>query len=263
MLLSLCCAKGAPGVTTVASTMGAVWPRTRRVIVAECDPSGGALAARFGLSPRLGMTGLALSGRKEAKGAEALSSHVQRLPGGLEVLAGPVSADAALALDRELGGQGAKVFPLGIDVIADCGRLLPDAPGQTAMLQTADVVLFLLRPDVSGLAHAFSAFRRLRSNAPNPRALLVVVGRGPFAVAEVQETLDAEVAGVVPIDKEAAALASGEPGNPRRFARSRLVASVRRIVDQVTLGLQDGEQVASGPVASQAEPDTRVAATPK
>ncbi len=175
-----------------------------------------------------------------------------------------MSADAALALDRELGGQGANVFPLGIDVIADCGRLLPDAPGQTAMLQTADVVLFLLRPDVSGLAHAFSAFRRLRSEtAPNPRALLVVVGRGPFAVAEVQETLDAEVAGVVPIDKEAAALASGEPGNPRRFARSRLVASVRRIVDQVTLGLQEGEQVASGPVASQAEPDTRVAATPK
>src|ERR1019366_10538581 len=52
--LTLCSAKGAPGVTTLACVLGAVWPTHRAVVVAECDPSGGDLAGRFALSTRTG-----------------------------------------------------------------------------------------------------------------------------------------------------------------------------------------------------------------
>ena len=44
-LIVLAADKGAPGVTTAATALGAVWPRP--VLLAECDPSGGDLAYRL------------------------------------------------------------------------------------------------------------------------------------------------------------------------------------------------------------------------
>ncbi|MCP5854114.1 hypothetical protein NL323_29700, partial [Klebsiella pneumoniae] len=44
-LIVLGAAKGAPGVTTAAVALAAVWPRS--AVVAECDPSGGDLALRL------------------------------------------------------------------------------------------------------------------------------------------------------------------------------------------------------------------------
>ena len=63
-IISVCSAKGSPGVTTLACALGAVWPAERRVMVAECDPSGGDIAARFGLSAKRGMTSLILEARR-------------------------------------------------------------------------------------------------------------------------------------------------------------------------------------------------------
>ena len=229
-VVSLCSAKGAPGVTTLACALGAAWPVGRRVIVAECDPSGGDLAARFGLSPRRGMTSLVLSGRRTDQQGSVFSHHVQRLPGGLEVLAGSVSAEAAGALDHELARVASGLFPDDADVVADCGRLRGDAPGQDAVLRSADDVLLLLRPDVAGLAHAFSARPRLEALSPSARTHLVMVGTGRFDVAEVSDALGVGVVAVVPHDPGAAAMACGEPGKTRPFERSRLVASARRLV---------------------------------
>jgi hypothetical protein len=44
-VLALCSLKAAPGVTTTAVALGAVWPAERRVLVAELDPTGGILPA--------------------------------------------------------------------------------------------------------------------------------------------------------------------------------------------------------------------------
>src|SRR5690606_15599641 len=44
-LIVLAADKGAPGVTTAATALGAVWPRP--VLLAECDPAGGDLAYRL------------------------------------------------------------------------------------------------------------------------------------------------------------------------------------------------------------------------
>ncbi len=50
-LIAVCSGKGSPGVSTLACVAGAVWPPDRRIVIAECDPSGNDLAARFGMSP--------------------------------------------------------------------------------------------------------------------------------------------------------------------------------------------------------------------
>lgn len=87
--VALCSAKGSPGVTTLACVLGAVWPTDRAIVVAECDPSGGDLAGRFGLSTRIGMTSLVLTERQGAGGPTDYRTHVQQLPGGLDVLVAP------------------------------------------------------------------------------------------------------------------------------------------------------------------------------
>ena len=60
-MVALASAKGAPGVTTTAVALGAVWPR--RVLVAECDPAGGDLAARFRLPPEPNLVALGMAAR--------------------------------------------------------------------------------------------------------------------------------------------------------------------------------------------------------
>ncbi len=101
--VSICSAKGSPGVSTLACAMGAVWPVERRIIVAECDPSGGDLAARFNLSAKRGMSSLVLEARRSPAAMMLdLQPHLQTVPGGLELLAGPTGAGASKTVDTEL-----------------------------------------------------------------------------------------------------------------------------------------------------------------
>jgi hypothetical protein len=158
-IISVCSAKGSPGVSTLACALGAVWPPDRQVVVVECDPSGGDLAARFGLSAKRGTTSLMLECRRLAIGAVQVSDHVQILAGGLEVIAGPVGAGAARRVDTELfnclshlaspntwGEAGSH------DLVLDCGRIQPGSAGQRAALAMSDHVLIASRRTIDSLA---------------------------------------------------------------------------------------------------------------
>ena len=104
-IVTICSSKGSPGVTTLACAIAATWPQNRRILLAECDPSGGDIAARFGMSAKLGMTSLVLESRSSQGSAlPNVEQHLQRLPGGLEVLVGAVGASAARMVDDELPG---------------------------------------------------------------------------------------------------------------------------------------------------------------
>lgn len=174
-VFAFCSAKGSPGVTTLLCALGAVWPTERRVVIAECDPSGGDLAARFTLSQGTGMTSLVLSTRQAALGEVMPSSHLQHLPGGLEALVGPVSADAAWALDREIASAGACLPAAEADVLVDCGRLQVGAPGQHELLRSADQLFVMARAEFAGLAHVFGAVEKLRQmSGENPVNLITV-----------------------------------------------------------------------------------------
>jgi MinD-like ATPase involved in chromosome partitioning or flagellar assembly len=92
-LFALASLKGAPGTTTLACLVAATWPLDRRVVVAECDPCGGDLAARFELSTAKGCLSLATAARRDWDSVE-VDPHIQRLPGGLEVLVGGSGAQS-------------------------------------------------------------------------------------------------------------------------------------------------------------------------
>jgi cellulose biosynthesis protein BcsQ len=67
-LIAIAADKGAPGATTTALALAAVWPRP--VLLAECDPAGGDLVYRLPaadggrLDQRRGLLSLAVAARR-------------------------------------------------------------------------------------------------------------------------------------------------------------------------------------------------------
>jgi len=228
-------ARGAPGVTTLACALGAVWPRGRDVVIAECDPAGGDLAARFSLSPDVGMSTLAMALRhSDRETCLSLDRHVQRLPGGLEILCGPVGADAGHVLDTAVATLDWD--SLGIDSIVDCGRLGAQLAGQQGAIRSAHRVVLLARPDASSIAQCRWALSRLAALRPSQLGAisLLIAGPGVFDPVDIAETLGVELLGVIPHDPEAAAVLRGEPGANRAFARSALVTSASALAAALT-----------------------------
>ncbi len=257
-LVAICSGKGSPGVSTLTCVAGAVWPSGRRVLISECDPSGNDLAARFGLSQRVGITSLVLAHRHPNNSKTGLSEHVQSLPGGLEALVGPVNPDAAMSLDRELGAVGPMIFPREVDILIDCGRILADAPGQRGILSAADEIIVVARPDTSGMAHTLWALDVVRKLACRGASSVVVVGPSEFHNGEIERSLRTTILGSIPFDAPSAAMACGKPGRPKRFARSSLVSSVRLLVDRLSAaqrveiigpqrGPHDAEEIVANP----------------
>ena len=105
-LIVIAADKGAPGVTTTALALAAVWPRP--VLLAECDPAGGDLVYRFpaadgsALDPRRGLMTLAVAARRGLQPRQ-LWEHTQKLSGGLDVLTGVINAEQGASLGAPLG----------------------------------------------------------------------------------------------------------------------------------------------------------------
>ena len=239
-LFALASLKGAPGVTTFACLVAATWPLDRRVVVAECDPFGGDLAARFELSTAKGCLSLATAARRDP-GAVVIDSHVQRLPGGLEVLVGGSSSEMALAqsVTRANVNQAVITAARDVDVVADLGRL--DAPygDCSLLLEAAEAVGLLIGPDQASVAHAAEQ-RAMLTRLCGDRISLLVVGRGMCRPREVETATGLRVSAEVPRDPAAAAVASGTSSGTRRLARSVLVKSARRIADSFA-SLNEGD----------------------
>lgn len=221
--------KGAPGVTTTASLVGAMWPEGRPVVLAECDRAGGDLAARFALSSTLGWSSFRVDQRR-SEAPVALTQHVQRLPGGLQVLVGARRS----ATDGErwpiaglLASASASVDG-PVDILADLGRLPVGSDDPDGWRDHVEALVILLRSD------AASAMQ-VRDSGPQilarwgERAVLVVVGSGRHSSGEIESFTGIPVFGAIPYDPVAAAAASGEPTSRRHLGRSLLVSSVGRL----------------------------------
>ncbi|NEA29617.1 hypothetical protein, partial [Actinomadura bangladeshensis] len=163
-LIALAADKGAPGVTTAAVALGAVWPRP--VLVAECDQAGGDLVYRLPaapqngdgdgdggmLNPARGLLSLAATARRGLR-PDQIAEHCQRLVGGLDVLVGITNAEQAQAMTWLWGPLGRAFAGLApVDVIADCGRLGAGSP-LTDLLREADMVVLLTRATLEQVAH--------------------------------------------------------------------------------------------------------------
>ncbi|HZU79428.1 MAG TPA: hypothetical protein VE991_05890 [Acidimicrobiales bacterium] len=233
-------AKGAPGVTTTVCAVAAVWPDVRPVVVAECDPAGGDLAARFGLGTERGMASLVLAARAEAgrgpTSAPSLDPHVQELPGGLGVVVGPVGADAASVVDQQLALLPARSWR-GVDgsadredLVIDCGRLTPDAPGQRRILLEADLVVLVARGDASSIVNGRWAADRLADlRGDRSTTRLVLVEPVSFEPGEIADVIGLPLVGCIPHDTPAAETLCGVPSSARSLARSALITAARKV----------------------------------
>lgn len=250
-LIAIASDKGAPGVTTAALALAAVWPRP--VLLAECDPSGGDLAYRFPaaaggqLDPRRGVLSLAVTARRGMQ-PNQVWEHVQKLHGGLDVLAGVTNAEQGAGLNQLWGPIGKVLAGLPqADVIADCGRLGADGPVYD-LLAEATVVVLVSKADVGDVirlrdrAAALTAAAENRGRRGFGAAVLVVADTRKFAAAlgEVQHVLrqagvPAQVIGGLADDSKGAALLSG--GLVGKLGRTMLIKTARDIAQQLVHGL--------------------------
>jgi hypothetical protein len=155
-LIVLAADKGAPGVTTAATALAAVWPRP--VLLAECDPAGGDLAYRLPaadggvLNPGKGLLTLAATARRGLEPAQ-IHQHTQKIVGGLDVLVGLTHGEQASGLTWLWGPLGRALAAIpNADVIADCGRLGAHPQLGDLMAQAEQVVL-LTRATLDHVAH--------------------------------------------------------------------------------------------------------------
>jgi hypothetical protein len=223
--------KGSPGVTTLACLVGASWLTNRRVILVECDPSGGDLAPRFMLSNRSGwstMTSLARRGGADL----TLDPHLQSLPGGLEVLVAspPRDLDREMLLARRIAERAVERCGESNDLIVDLGRLPVSALGESAKfwLNRADRSVIVSRTDPASIMHVKQRVPEL-VKAGGGRSELVLVGPSSTGPSEVHRFTGVPVLAEVADDPAAAAVVNTGSGPRRRLQRSSLVVSARRL----------------------------------
>ena len=250
-LIAIASDKGAPGVTTAALALAAVWPRP--VLLAECDQAGGDLVYRFPavggghLDPRRGVLSLAVVARRGMQ-PQQVWEHVQKLHGGLDVLAGVTNAEQGAGLSLLWGPIGKALAALPqADVIADCGRLGADGPLYDLLVEATTVVLVskVHVADVIRLrdrAAAFAAAAQSRGRRGFGVGVVVVAEHKKFraALGEVQHVLGqanapATVLGGIAHDTKGADLLSGEWGG--NLDRTMLIKTAREVAQQLVQGL--------------------------
>lgn len=220
--------KGAPGVTTTALAMAAVWPASRPLLVAELDPDGGVLAARRGLGFEPGLLGLAAGLLRGSGGAD---THTQPLGDHVRVVVAPSTAEQVRAAITAAGDGlwSALGAATSGDVLIDAGRLTASSPA-VAVLRHAEHTLLLARPRLEDIALVRDRVGPLRRADIEPH--LVLIDDGPYRTDEVAEAVGAPVAGRLPFDNRTADALNGVTAHSR-IARSRLLRSVRQLVDRV------------------------------
>ena len=263
-LIAVAADKGAPGVTTTALALAAVWPRP--VLLAECDPAGGDLVYRFPaaggerLDPRRGLLSLAVAARRGLQPHQGWE-HTQKLNGGLDILTGVTSAEQGAGLNLLWGPVGRVLAGNSqADVIADCGRLGTDGPHYDLLAEAALVVLVTraslgevvrLRERVTAVAAALR--KRGRSGAGAEVVVIADHKNLRNAIAEIGQALEpasarARIAGGLAEDPRGADLLRGEWGG--KLDKSLLIRTARDIAERLV------GRLPAGPVpAADREPD--------
>src|SRR6266545_3631082 len=267
-LIAIAADKGSPGVTTTSVALAAVWPRP--VLLAECDPAGGDIVYRLPgdggerLDSRRGLLSLAVAARRGLQ-PHQVWEHVQKLRGGLDVLAGVTSAEHGAGLEALWGPVGAVLAALPqADVIADCGRIGVDGPYYDFLAHAAAVVMITratlgevvrLRERVAAVATAVH-----RRGSPGARAGVVVIADHRHfnsALAEVGQALQqarapAIVLGGLADEPKSADLLRGEWGG--KLDKSLLIRTAREIAAHLAEQLPTDSQPGPAPAERLAAP---------
>lgn len=240
VLTVLYSAKGAPGVTSAALALTAVWPRP--AVLLEADPSGGDLAYRcrgadggsLAFSPNL--VGFAAAARGERE--TSITEWAQPLACGAQVVVGvqqPTQARGISDLWRRMSVIAAAA---DVDVIVDLGRLTPDA-ATMPLFVAADVRVPVMSSTVDSILHTRAHL--LDTTVAGGRTIPVLVGPHRTAAADsrdvdgvlAQAGVIADPSTHLPLDhpRLAALQAGSSPGG--RGRTSQLVRGARTAADQL------------------------------
>jgi hypothetical protein len=244
--------KAAPGVTTSALALALCWPRP--LLVADCDPAGGDMAA--GLLPgRIrtdrGLLSWSMAARRDVPALTAaalLGEHAVQLPEQPEAwlvpgfstaaqgasFTGPAWERLALALERSSTSMRR-------DALVDAGRLVADR-GCWPVVRAADRVLLTVRRSVRSVHAAQDAAGRLRAELGDLATVAaLVVGDGPYTAVEVAKALGLPLAGALPEDPTAArALSDGAPVSWKALQRSALLRAASSLAGELTASTEPG-----------------------
>ncbi|MFE0520818.1 hypothetical protein [Streptomyces sp. NPDC058954] len=232
---------GAPGVTTSALALLLSWPLEagRRMILAECDPDGGAVLhglLQGTLGDRYGLRNLSVAARK-GEFSEAfwrqlidLSSEdgKQDSPHDRLLLPGITDPTQSASL-----GQVWKILAQmfrgidaesGHDVLIDLGRR--GAYGPSGVLaEQADVTFMVVRNTLRCLQAAEGRVRALEERIGDVG--LLMINEGPYPAGEVQRVLQVPVIATLPYAPKDARVLSDGAEQPRHFTRSPLMKAAR------------------------------------
>jgi hypothetical protein len=268
-LLAVASAKGSPGATTTALLFGALWPRP--VIMAECDPHGGDVAARLPaenggvIDPDRGLLSLGAAGRKMLR-PELVPEHTQRISGGLDVLVGVRMPEQSAGLAHQWGQLGPIFGGIpGYDVIADMGRLGATTP-QNVMLASATDLVMVCDTRPSNVVHMRERILALQpalhpESSSGTRIHIAVVAdpKRRQAVREIGEAMRRAAVAVaevyhVALDPKGAGFFAGEiSGRPDRTAlvKSALPVVARLAADTEPFYIQASMQPVESGETSQ------------
>ncbi|WP_317634003.1 hypothetical protein [Kitasatospora sp. DSM 101779] len=240
---------GAPGATTTALALLLSWPLQpgRKVLLAECDPDGGAVLAGA-LEGRIeavyGLRNLAVADRRGLLAQTVWEQLVDLSPEGtadrllLPGLTDPAQAPGLAYTWEPLADTFQALDPQGYDVIVDLGRSGAAGPG-AVLARRADVVVATARTTLRGLSAARPRLAALRddleSAGSGADALgLLPVAEGPYPLAEAARELGVSALGQLPFaPRTAKVLSDGGDTADRRFVRSELMRTVRSAADRI------------------------------
>ncbi|MFJ7041464.1 hypothetical protein PS783_37195 (plasmid) [Streptomyces enissocaesilis] len=240
-MIALAGCSGAPGVTTSALALLLSWPLEpgRRMILAECDPDGGAVLhglLQGTLGDRYGLRNLSVAARKGEFGEAFwrqlidLSSEDGKAESPRDRLLLPGITDPAQAASLSSVWKGLATMFRGIDadhghdVLVDLGRR--GAVGPSGVLaEQADLVLVVVRNTLRCLQAAQGRVGELEEHVGNVG--LLVVDEGPYPAGEVQRVLQVPVVATLPFAPKEARVLSDGAEQPRHFTKSALMKAAR------------------------------------
>ena len=274
MLISLASVKGAPGTTTSAHVLAAVWPAP--VLLADADPAGSDLLYRLRTADGLpldaerGLLSLAAAVRNDSDAA--VEEHITEVDGGLDVLLGMPRPEQATAIASNWGAVAARLRTAW-DVLCDVGRLIPGSPS-LPIAMSSDLLLLVTRPGVDAYAHLRDRLRWIleetahRAERPDLGILLIAPWKNRHEAGDLHRLLgssgvDVPVVGTLADDPGAADSLAGR--RPRPLRRTLLVRSARAVAASIHRPDQPGRlaaraaQVAQAPQAAQPAPAPQAA----
>ncbi|MEY9988083.1 hypothetical protein ABIE67_000115 [Streptomyces sp. V4I8] len=240
-VIALAGCSGAPGVTTSALALLLSWPLDpgRRMILAECDPDGGAVLhglLQGSLGDRYGLRNLSVAARKNEfsdafwRQLIDLSGEDGKRESPRDRLLLPGITDPAQA--ASLGSVWKMLAQMfrGIDaqthhdVLIDLGRR--GAYGPSGVLaEQADAVFVVVRNTLRCLQAVEGRVRTLEERVGDVSILMI--DEGPYPAGEVQRVLQVPVVATLPYAPKDARVLSDGAEQPRHFTKSPLMKATR------------------------------------